>query len=65
MQTYQDGERLCDLCRRVEVGFMGADVVTILVDLAAQVHRRGKAMAKFRTLCGAGHFSQVISGVLS
>jgi len=44
---------------------MAADAVTILLDLAAQVHRRGKAMAKFRTLCGAGHFSQVIGGVLS
>lgn len=50
---------------RVEVGFMGADAVKVLVDLVAQVHRRDKAMAKFRTLCDAGHFSQVIGGILS
>lgn len=34
----------------------------MLVDSALQVHRRSKAMAKFRTFCAAGHFSQVKSG---
>jgi hypothetical protein len=45
------------------MGFMNAYAVTMVVDLAPQVHRRSKAMAKFRTFCAAGHFSQVNSGV--
>jgi len=46
---------------QVDIGFLSADTGTMLVDLTPQVHRRSKAMAKFRTLCGAGHFSQVNS----